>query len=87
VLNERAAYPLALKLREYSQRREDGSPSRAGSSRKNRLGEQDVPDWLVPQESQQRQARLCCGVLEQVGHQRRLVFTRKGGAFDAQYNG
>lgn len=86
MLNERAAHPLALKLGDYSQRRKDGCRDTAGSARKNRLGEKDMPDWLVRQEGRQGQAWLSCGVLEQIGYERRFILARKGGAFDVQHD-
>jgi hypothetical protein len=86
VFYERTAHPLALKLRAYSQRCEDGCGNTAGSTCKNRFGEQYMPDWLVRQEGKQGQAWLSCGVLEQVDYQRRFILARKGRAFDAQHD-
>lgn len=85
MLDECAAHPLALELGEYSQRRQDGSRNLAERSSENRFGEQDMPDWLVLQEGEQRKAGLSRGILEQVRYQRRLIFARKGHAFYAQY--
>ena len=63
---------------------QDGSRNLAGSSCKNRLGEQDVPDWLVLQEREQRRAGMSRGILKQIRYQRRLVFAGKGRTLDAQ---